>query len=195
MKKKHQPGCPCCLTAVPCFCTNDAWNDFQITLAGFTDDAIPGLAAVINGTHLISRTVSIATICSGSIEIPHDVLWPTQFASCPQCDEIGDGTIKIEASIKPRGVVVPGGPSTFIGLQLRVYLSIGGRDVTCYGQTFERYYEHWSWQQDIGIVDCLDIDEDLPLYSSALLPSFYPACAGVYNVNGFSASCNYQLAV
>ena len=193
MKKKHQPGCPCCFTAIPCFCTSDPWDDFQIGLAGFVDGAIAGLAALLNGTHLIPRLTSQPAICSGEISFEETLLWPSRFAGCPQCTDTGDGTIRIYASIRPKGLIVPGGPSIFNGLRLHAFVGLLGRQQTCYGTSFDHYVESWSWDKDIPIVDCLDIDENLPLSYSTTLPSYFAPCS-VGNVNGSAATCNFQLA-
>jgi hypothetical protein len=187
----------CCAQNEPCHCTGTTFEDFVLEIAGFTDAAIPGLAAIINGTHVIPKTFISEASCSGGYESAQELLFPTDpvAVSCPDCDATTTTSswLGISASIRPRGVYGPGGIFALTGLTLAASVSLNGILSTCYGvSSGRRYNERWDWRKEIPVTDCLDIDETLSLVTQQTLPSFLAYCAEG-NVDGSGATLRYYL--
>lgn len=188
----------CCAGATPCFCTGTAFTEFQVTLSGFADGGVSGLASLINGTYLIPIQETSPSACAGESLDTQTVLRPhinfpgSCTKTCNDTDGSRSDNIKVKAFIKPIGTLGPGGLFALIGLKLRVELSIIGFAKICTDVNWQNYSEYWYWESDIGVVNCLDIDEDLSLVTTLQLPDYLTHCS-VGNLDDASAVCNLQL--
>lgn len=188
----------CCAQNEHCHCTGTTFENFVLEISGFTDAAIPGLAALLNGTHVIPKTVVSESQCWGGFEEEQELLFPTVpwlTSTCPNCEETTTTSSwrSISASIRPKGIYGPGGIFVLQGLILSAGVSLKGIVSTCYGMpSGYNYAEQWGWAKEIPVTDCLDIDEVLTLTFSRTLPDSYPHCAEG-NVDGSGATLRYYL--
>ncbi|HRF02717.1 MAG TPA: hypothetical protein PLI18_19555 [Pirellulaceae bacterium] len=187
----------CCAQNEPCHCAGTTFEDFVLEIAGFTDAAMAGLAAIINGTHVIPKTFISEASCSGGYQSAQELLYPTSpiTVGCPDCEATTTTSswLGVEAKIRPKGVYGPGGIFALTGLILEANVSLLGILSTCYGTPSGYHYsEQWRWRKEIPVTNCLDIDETLDLSFVQTLPDYVPHCAEG-NVDGSGATLRYYL--